>query len=175
MAWPIYKSGSRSGPSNYRLITLISAVCKVFERMINNRITALIRASMKFNRPLVTYTQVGFQFARSILDAVHAALVLAISVRKLCGMPTHLALIGVTKAFPSAFKAGILVKLYRLGITGKCWRMLSNMYSTVHSRILTGQESDFSEEELEQLYYEIETGLREGSILSHICVVLAIH
>jgi hypothetical protein len=46
------------------------------------------------------------------------------------------------------------VKLYRLGITGKCWRMLSNMYSTVHSRILTGQESDFSDEELEALYYE---------------------
>ena len=94
-----------------------------------------------------------------LLDAVHAALVLAISVRKLCGMPTHLALIGVKKAFPSAFKAGILVKLYRLGITGKCWRMLSNMYSTLHSCILTGQESDFSEEELEQLYYEIGTGL----------------
>jgi hypothetical protein len=32
MAWPIYKAGARSEPSNYRLITLLSVVCKVFER-----------------------------------------------------------------------------------------------------------------------------------------------
>jgi hypothetical protein len=108
----------------------------------------------------ISYTQVGFQFARSTLDAVYA-LILAISIRRLYGMPTYLAFIGVKKAFPSAFKAGILVKLYRLGITGKCWCMLRSMYSsTVHSRILTGQESCFSEEELEALYYKIETGLR---------------
>jgi hypothetical protein len=90
-------------------------------------------------------------------------------------MPTYLAFIDVKKAFPSAFKAGILVKLYRLGITGKCWRMLRDMYSTVHTRILTGQESDFSEEELEQLYYELETGLREGSILSPVLYLLFIN
>ena len=53
--------------------------------------------------------------------------------------------------------------------------MLSNMYSTVHSRILTGQESDFSDEELEALYYEIETGLREGSILSPVLYLLFIN
>ena len=130
VAWPIYKAGARDDPSNYRLITLLSAVCKVYERMINNRITTLIRISLKFNRPLITYTQVGFQFARSTLDAVYA-LTLAVSVRRLCGMPTYLAFIDVKKAFPSAFKAGILVKLYRMGITGKCLRMLRNMYSTV--------------------------------------------
>ena len=174
MAWPIYKAGARTDPSNYRLITLLSVVCKVFERMITNRITALIRVSLKFNRPLITYTQVGFQFARSTLDAVYA-LILAISIRRLYGMPTYLAFIDVKKAFPSAFKAGILVKLYRLGITGKCWRMLRSMYSTVHSRILTGQESSFSEEELEALYYKIETGLREGSILSPVLYLLFIN
>ena len=90
-------------------------------------------------------------------------------------MPTYLAFIDVKKAFPSAFKAGILVKLYRMGITGKCWRMLRNLYSTVSTRILTGQESDFSEEEMEQLYYELETGLREGSILSPILYLLFIN
>jgi hypothetical protein len=65
--------------------------------MITNRITALIRVSLKFNRPLITYTQVGFQFARSTLDAVYA-LVLAISIRRVCGMPTYLAFIDAKKA-----------------------------------------------------------------------------
>ena len=162
MAWPIYKAGVRSDPSNYWAHhTAIRCICKAFERMITNRTTSLIRTSLKFNRPLITFTQVGFQFARSTLDAVYA-LILAISIRRMCGMPTYLAFIDVKKAFPSAFKAGILVKLYRLGITGKCWRMLRNMYSTVHSRILTGQESDFSVEELEALYYKLSIRSRLG-------------
>jgi hypothetical protein len=177
MAWPIYKAGARSDPSNYRywLITLLSAVCKVFERMITNRITSLIRTGPKFNHPLITSTQVGFQFARSTLDAVYA-LILAASIRRMCDMPTYLAFIDVKKAFPSAFKAGILVKLYRLGITRKCWRMLCNMCSTVHSRVLAGQESDFSVEELEAVYYKTETGLwTERGIDPIPCVVPTVH
>jgi hypothetical protein len=87
----------------------------------------------------------------------------------------YLAPIDAKKAFPSAFKAGILVKLYRLGITGKCWRMLRNMHGTVHSRILTGQEGGFGVEELEALYYEIGTGLRGGSILSPVLYLLSIN
>ena len=43
---------------------------------------ARIRTGLKFNRPLITFTQVGFQFSRSTLDAVYA-LILAISIRRM--------------------------------------------------------------------------------------------
>jgi hypothetical protein len=48
----------------------------------------------------------------------------------------------------------------------------------VHSRVLAGQESDFSVEELEAVYYKTETGLwtvREGSILSPVLYLLFIN
>ena len=38
VAWPIHKSGYNRSPGNYRLITLMSNMCKVFERMIHTRL-----------------------------------------------------------------------------------------------------------------------------------------
>jgi hypothetical protein len=99
MAWPIYKTGIKAEPSNYRLITLLSAVCKVFERVITNRLSRLIRCSLQHTRPLISFTQVGFQCARSTLDAVYA-LTLVISIRKYHGMPTYLAFIDNKKGIP---------------------------------------------------------------------------
>ena len=39
----------------------------------------------------------------------------------------------------------------------------------------TAYESEFSEEEMDQLYYELDTGLREGSILSPVLYLLFIN
>ena len=38
IAWPVYKSGSKHRASNYRLITLLSAVSKLLERILYTRI-----------------------------------------------------------------------------------------------------------------------------------------
>jgi hypothetical protein len=40
VAWPIHKKGDVTGPGNYRLITLMSVTCKLFERLLNTRLTA---------------------------------------------------------------------------------------------------------------------------------------
>ena len=36
---PIYKSGPKSNPQNYRPITISSSLCKVFTRILNNRLS----------------------------------------------------------------------------------------------------------------------------------------
>jgi hypothetical protein len=61
-----------------------------------------------------------------------------------------------------------------MGITGRYWRMLTSMYSKIETRILSGHENDMSAEELENLYYQIDTGVREGSIMSPLLYVLFI-
>jgi hypothetical protein len=48
------------------------------------------------------------------------------------------------------------------------------MYSKIEMRVLTGHESDLTPAELEGMYYQIETGVREGSIMSPLLYALFI-
>ena len=78
------------------------------------------------------------------------------------------------KACPSVFKAGLLYKLHTIGVRGRYWRMLTSMYEKISTRVLTGREDELSPAELESLYYEVHTGVREGSILSPLLYILFI-
>ena len=49
-------------------------------------------------------------------------------------------LVDVKKAFPSVFKAGLLYKLHQMGVNGRYWRMISNMYEKIKTRIHTHRE-----------------------------------
>ena len=98
----------------------------------------------------------------------------------MCGIYVHVP-IGKTltqklrEPFPSVFKQGLFVKMHKAQLGGKCWRFLRQMYTKVQTRILTGHEFRYTEEEREQLYYDIETGLREGSILSPLLYLIFIN
>ena len=107
------------------------------------------------------------------MDLIYA-LSETVKLRRAQGLPTYACFIDCRKAFPSVFKAGLLVKLHSMGITGRYWRMLTSMYSKIETRILSGHENDMSAEELENLYYQIDTGVREGSIMSPLLYVLFI-
>ena len=40
IAYPLYKQGTKRDPTNYRLITFMSVMAKVFERIMHTRLTA---------------------------------------------------------------------------------------------------------------------------------------
>ncbi|KAL0829984.1 hypothetical protein ABMA28_003447 [Loxostege sticticalis] len=63
---PIHKSGDRSRPNNYRPISVLPALSKILERLINNRLTDFLE-----NRHLLSPCQFGFRSGRSTADAVH--------------------------------------------------------------------------------------------------------
>jgi hypothetical protein len=44
VAWPIHKKGNKRNAGNYRLITLMSVNCKLFERVLNTRLTQWAQA-----------------------------------------------------------------------------------------------------------------------------------
>jgi hypothetical protein len=68
----------------------------------------------------------------------------------------------VRRAFPTMDRRAMLVRLYKEGkVTGRVWRILANMYQSVHSQIWVG--------EAKGQQYEVGTGAREGSVLSPIC------
>lgn len=64
---PIYKSGEKSEPSNYRPISLLTTLSKILEKMVNKRVMAFLEK----NR-LISRFQFGFREAKSTEDAVLA-------------------------------------------------------------------------------------------------------
>ena len=62
---PIYKKGDRNKPENYRPISLLSSISKIFEKLI-------LRRMMKFceKNNIITKNQYGFRSRRSCADAI---------------------------------------------------------------------------------------------------------
>lgn len=61
---PLYKSGCKEDPSNYRPISILPALSKVFEKMILNQLTTYF-----YSNKLLHERQFGFTKGRSTLDA----------------------------------------------------------------------------------------------------------
>ena len=68
IAYPLYKQGTKRDPTNYRLITLMSVMAKVFERIMHTRLTAWTHDTRD---PVIDPTQVGFQANRCTLDHLY--------------------------------------------------------------------------------------------------------
>ena len=62
---PVFKSGTKTSPSNYRPISLTSTIIKVFERIIRKQVVAFMNRQGHLNN-----TQHGFRSDRSCLSAL---------------------------------------------------------------------------------------------------------
>ena len=62
---PVFKSGTKTSPSNYRPISLTSTIIKVFERIIRKQVVAFMNRQGHLNN-----TQHGFRSGRSCLSAL---------------------------------------------------------------------------------------------------------
>ena len=146
-------------------------MCKVFERIMHNRLTRWCNEQQQ--KPIDT-NQVGFQANLCTLDLIYT-LTETVRLRAAANRPTYVCFVDVRKAFPSVFKAGLLFKLHQIGVRGRYWRMIKSMYASISTRILTGSgDAELGTEELESLYYDVDTGVREGSILSPLLYILFI-
>ena len=62
---PIFKKGEKSDPSNYRPISILPYLSKIFEMIIHCRLTSYLS-----NNSIISPHQFGFQRGISTLDAV---------------------------------------------------------------------------------------------------------
>ena len=72
--------------------------------------------------------------------------------------PTYVAFIDLWKAFPSTNRAALLVQLHGAGVRGSLWRMLQEMGA--------GAVNEVHRDGHRSRQYSVESGLREGSVLS---------
>ena len=119
---PIFKSGSRSDPSDYRGIAIISCIGKLFNSLINIRLDNYLD---KFK--IISETQIGFQKRARTVDHMF---ILRTLIEKCFSDKKYLytCFVDFRKAFDSVVHEALLLKLQKIGIGGYFYNVIKNMY-----------------------------------------------
>ena len=136
---PVYKhKGKVDDPDNYRAITLISCLGKLFTSIINNRLTFL---SYEFE--IIYKNQSGFRKGFSTKDNIFIMHAL-VSIYFSFGVKLYCAFVDFRKAFHTVWRNGLWKKLFQHDINGKCFKIIYNMYDNIKSCVLyNDKQSNF--------------------------------
>ena len=158
----ILKPGKDSSlPQGYRPIALTSCVGKIYERMINARLTWILES-----RELLSNRQFGFRKSRSTLDPlllITREIQNAFAVRN----QTIAVFFDLEKAYDTTWRGGILMQLAEWGIGGNMFNAIKDFLSDRYLKVRVG--SAFSTSFIQ------EEGIPQGSVLSPTLFNIAIN
>lgn len=148
---PVYKSGNRDNASNYRPISVLPAISKILEKLINNRILNYLS---KFN--ILSASQYGFRKGLSTEDAVTAIsslIVDNVDKNKKC----LTVFLDLRKAFDTVYIPSLLNSLENIGIRDIPLQLLKDYLNNRTQKVRIG--TYISEES------DITYGVPQGSVL----------
>ena len=149
---PIYKDGDKHIADNYRGITLLSVVGKLYTVILNKRLSRWCERNQ-----ILVDEQAGFREARSTSDQLFI-LREAVLDRSRRNKDTYCCFLDIKKAYDTVFREGLWRRLWEAGVKGKMWRVLKNIYNKVESSVVVnGKRGE---------WFELHTGVRQGCILS---------
>ena len=158
---PIHKKGSKTDVNNYRPITLLNHVAKLFTSLVNSRLMLWSE-----HNNIVTDAQLGFRPGCGTVDAIfllHALITSYISKNK----RLYCCFVDYTKAFDSIQHYHLWRRLSKVGVNGKLFTVIKSMYDDVKScSRLNNEYSDF---------YKSFKGLIQGDALSPLIFSLFIN
>ena len=144
----IFKKGDKKDPGNYKGITLLNMVGKLYTKVIDSRLSAWLHTHHRLH-----VCQAGFRSQRSCIDHVFS-LSHIVQERTRQGLPTWLFFRDAAKAFDTVWRDGMLDRLWDIGVRGRMWRIVRNLYQGNRSRVVVnGQKSDF---------FPIDQGVAQG-------------
>ena len=148
---PVFKNvGERSTAKNYRPVSLLSVVSKVFEKLVNNTIVDHLEKCGLFSD-----FQYGFRSSRSTANLLTVSDRIARAFNR-SGTTRPVAL-DICKAFDRVWHAGLLHQLKSYGISGQIFGLVSSFLSNRWLQVVLDGKS--SQE------YPVNAGVPEGSIL----------
>ena len=159
---PVLKNvGERSTAKNYRPVSLLSVVNKVFEKLVNNRIVDHLEKCGLFSD-----FQYGFRSFRSAADLLT---VLSDRIARAFNRSgdTRAVALDISKAFDRVWHVGLLHKLKSYGISGQIFSLISSFLSNRRLRVVLDAKS--SQE------YPVNAGVPRGSILGPTLFLLYIN
>ena len=123
---PVFKNVvERSTAKNYRPVSLLSVVSKVFEKLVNNRIVDHLEKCGLFSD-----FQYGFRSTRSaadLLTVVSDRIARAFNRSR----ATRAVAVNISKAFNKVWHAGLLHKLRSYEISGQIFGLISLLFSVI--------------------------------------------
>ena len=159
---PVFKNaGERSTAKNYRPISLLSVVSKVFEKLVNNRIVGHLEKCGLFSD-----FQYGFRSSQSTADLLTVVSDGIARAFNRSGATRAVAL-DISKAFDRVWHAGLLHKLKSYGISGQIFGLIFSFLSNRQLQVVLDGKS--SQE------YPVNAGLPQGSILGPTLFLLYIN
>ena len=150
----LFKKGDKEDPGNYRGITLLSVVGKVFCKILNDRLVKHLDEGQALHEG-----QAGFRKKRSCIDNVYT-LNEIVQGRLREGKKTYAFFLDDQKAYDTVWRNGLWVKLWDLGVRGRMWRVIKRMYEASRSAVLLDGEKSAS--------FSVEQGVAQGCSLSPI-------
>ena len=149
---PVFKnSGERSSPSQYRPISLLSVISKIFESILNRHI---LNHLSKNN--LLVDVQYGFRSARSTADVL-TVISHRISEALDSTYDARAIALDISKAFDQVWHKGLLHKLSSYGISGRVHSIIKSFLSGRSMKVVVNGQSS--------KVHAINAGVPQGSVL----------
>ena len=158
MAWsdglviPLHKKGSVNDVNNYRGITLLSTLGKLFTKILN-----YILSVWAENYCVYIEAQAGFRSQMSTVDNIFVLHGLISNILN-HGKQLYCAFVDFTKAFDYVVRDNLWYKLIKLGIRGPILDIMRSMYNAIKSKVKHCNEIGDS--------YECMHGVRQSECLS---------
>jgi hypothetical protein len=147
---PLVKKGDATLCENWRGISLLSVLSKVYTNVILSR---LVIATDSKNSEI----QAGFRRGRGCSDQIFVMRRLMEQTRR-DGKPLYLCFVDLKAAYDTVNRSALWEVLLEYGISDKLCRMIKCLYKATEAAIkCEGEISD---------WFEVRTGLRQGCLLS---------
>ena len=151
---PVFKNvAERSTAKSYHLVSLLSVVSTVFEKLVNNRIVDHLE-----NCRLFSEFQYGFRSSRSTADLLTVASDRIARAFNRSGA-TRVVALDISKAFGRVWHAGLPHKLKSHGVSGQIFGLICSFLSNRWLWVVVLDEKSSQE-------YLANAGVPQGSILS---------
>lgn len=158
---PLLKNGDPLDIENYRIITLVSSLSKIMERVIYDQMSVFIE---KYK--ILTPCQHGFREGKSVESAsIHLLDTIYTNIDK--GNYVVVLQFDLSKAFDTLDINYIVSKLFNLGIRGNILEWLHSYL--INRKIIVKIGTHFSDE------YNVSLGVPQGSVLGPLLFILYVN